>query len=188
MDILGLNEISTTTLIDIIKTYYLKRVIIVGQTCSGKDHLKKALLKNGFQTSISYTTRPPRESEKDGIDYFFVSDTMFDTYVKNGYFVEWDNFNGFKYGTTFTEWNAINPNKVYIMTPHSVVTSLSKVDRASSLFIFLEVDPELQMRRLYNRGLSKQEVDQRLDEEEAVVFFAKYNWHIRIKDLKIANP
>jgi guanylate kinase len=187
MDIHGLNEISTTTVIEIIKSYKKKRVIIVGQTCSGKDHLKKALLKNGFQQTVSYTTRPPRESEKDGIDYFFVSDTIFDTYAKNDYFVEWDNFNGFKYGTTFTEWNAINPNKVYIMTPQTVISNISDGERQKSLVIYLQVSPELQMQRLLDRGVSQDDAEKRLNEDETA-FFDFSDWNVRIKNLKIANP
>lgn len=184
MEILGLNNFPAKTLIEIIKSYKKKRVIIVGQTCSGKDHLKKALLENGFHSTVSYTTRPPRESEKDGIDYFFVSDMMFDTYAKNDYFVEWDNFNGFKYGTTFTEWNAINQNKIYIMTPQTVISNICDGERQKSLVIYLQVSPELQAQRLLDRGVSQEDADKRLNEDETA-FFGFSDWNIRIKDLKI---
>ena len=183
MDILGLNNVNTEILLRIIKLYENKRVIIVGETCSGKDHLKITLLANGFDKSISYTTRQSRENEKHGIDYFFVDEHQFLTYVKNGWFYESDNFNGASYGTTFTEWNAINSNKVFIMTPKSI-EAMSKEDRESSLVIYLKVNQELQMERLNARGYSQEEIDKRLDEDN-VAFFAFVNWDIFMVDLTI---
>jgi guanylate kinase len=190
MDILGLNNVNTETLLAIIKLYENKRVIIVGETCSGKDHLKNTLLANGFDKSISYTTRQSRENEKHGIDYFFVDEHQFLTYVKNGWFYEWDNFNGSSYGTTNTEWYGINSldsqsplSKVFIMTPQSI-EAMSKEDRESSLVIYLKVNQELQMERLNARGYSQEEIDKRLLEDE-VAFFAFVNWDIFIIDLTI---
>jgi guanylate kinase len=116
-----------------------------------------------------------------------VSDTIFDTYAENDYFVEWDNFNGFKYGTTFTEWNAINPNKVYIMTPQTVISNISDGERQKSLVIYLQVSPELQMQRLLDRGVSQEDAEKRLNEDETA-FFDFSDWNVRIKNLKIANP
>ena len=51
-----------------------KRIILVGKAASGKDHLRKRFESRGFKYSVSYTTRPPREGEIDGKDYFFITD------------------------------------------------------------------------------------------------------------------
>jgi len=50
--------------------------------------------------SVSYTTRPIRRGEKDGVDYHFVDNTTFDQMVDKGEFAEWANVHGNKYGTT----------------------------------------------------------------------------------------
>lgn len=50
--------------------------------------------------SVSYTTRPPRKNEADGIDYHFITDRVFDRMVKNGEFLEWAEVHGFRYGTS----------------------------------------------------------------------------------------
>jgi guanylate kinase len=50
--------------------------------------------------SVSYTTRPIRRGEKDGVDYHFVDGATFDAMVSKGEFAEWANVHGNKYGTT----------------------------------------------------------------------------------------
>ncbi len=52
-----------------------------------------------FWVSVSATTRFPRSNERDGIDYFFISEEEFLRRVKDGQFLEWADFAGNKYGT-----------------------------------------------------------------------------------------
>lgn len=51
------------------KIYY-----VMGKSSSGKDTIYKMLLKEHprFRTVVPYTTRPIREGERDGVEYFFV--------------------------------------------------------------------------------------------------------------------
>lgn len=49
-------------------------LVITGGTCTGKDTLVKELLRTGkFKRLLSHTTRPMREGEQEGKDYFFHS-------------------------------------------------------------------------------------------------------------------
>jgi guanylate kinase len=50
--------------------------------------------------SVSYTTRPRRKSEEDGVDYHFVDEAEFEDMVKRGEFAEWAEVHGHRYGTT----------------------------------------------------------------------------------------
>jgi guanylate kinase len=50
--------------------------------------------------SVSYTTRPRRKSEEDGVDYHFVDEDQFEDMVKRGEFAEWAEVHGHRYGTT----------------------------------------------------------------------------------------
>ena len=52
----------------------MKRIIIVGKGGSGKDYLRKIFESFGFVYCRSYTTRPIREGEENGKDYFFIED------------------------------------------------------------------------------------------------------------------
>jgi len=53
--------------------------IIMGPTFSGKTTLLKNILTNNknFQQLITNTTRPKRANEKNGIDYYFVSNQQY---------------------------------------------------------------------------------------------------------------
>ena len=55
-------------------------IIISGTTCAGKGTVVKELLKRNenLTVSISYTSRPKREGEIDGKDYFFASSEEFE--------------------------------------------------------------------------------------------------------------
>lgn len=86
---------------------------IVGKSASGKDYFAKMLAKEIFYITpiVSWTTRPPREGEKEGIDYHFVSEEEFLAAKQKGEFLEWSSFNGWYYGTPHS---AIETDDVYV--------------------------------------------------------------------------
>ena len=68
-----------------------KIVYIMGKSSTGKDTVFKALLKESpfdFKTIVSYTTRPIREGEKNGQEYFFTDEKGFNELVKSGKVIE----------------------------------------------------------------------------------------------------
>jgi len=79
----------------------LGRLIVVsGPTASGKSTLWHRLVQRStVDFSVSATTRAPREGEKDGYDYHFVSEEQFREWVKDGAFLEWAEVHGKHYGT-----------------------------------------------------------------------------------------
>ncbi|MGE4233644.1 MAG: guanylate kinase [Bacteriovoracia bacterium] len=79
-----------------------KLVVLSAPSGSGKTTLAGMLLEktDRFILSISYTTRQPRGAEKDGVDYFFVSEKKFHSMVENDEFLEYEhNFGKHWYGT-----------------------------------------------------------------------------------------
>ena len=81
-------------------------IIISGTTCAGKGTVVKELLKrnDNLTVSISYTSRPKREGEIDGKDYFFVSSEEFEQKIKNNDFLEYAKVQyGKYYGTPKAE-------------------------------------------------------------------------------------
>ena len=79
--------------------------MITGPSGVGKGTLIKALLDRvpGFELAVSATTRRPRDGERNGIDYHFLSDADFDRRVAAGEFVEHAVYAGNRYGTLRTE-------------------------------------------------------------------------------------
>lgn len=77
-------------------------IIISGTTCAGKGTVIKKILSNhnDIVLSISYTSRPKRENEMDGVDYYFVSKEEFEEKIKNNEFLEYAQVQyGSYYGT-----------------------------------------------------------------------------------------
>ena len=69
-------------------------IILVGASASGKTEVAKVLAKT-FQMRkvITHTTRPMRENEIDGVDYYFVSREEFISLKKHNFFVETTEYN-----------------------------------------------------------------------------------------------
>ncbi|MBR2494131.1 guanylate kinase [Helicobacter sp.] len=76
-------------------------LILSGPSGSGKSTLCKILQEHfsDIYFSISTTTRAPRESERDGVDYHFVSQEQFIADIKQGEFLEWAHVHNNYYGT-----------------------------------------------------------------------------------------
>lgn len=76
-------------------------IVISAPSGTGKTTLVNELLKrnHSFEESVSFTTRPPRSNEREGVDYFFVDQSCFDGMIENGEFVEWARVHGHAYGT-----------------------------------------------------------------------------------------
>jgi guanylate kinase len=95
-----------------------KLVVIVAPSGSGKTTMAKRLLQDfpNLAFSVSATTRPPREGEQDGQEYFFLSDEAFDERVEKGDFLEWETFyNGRRYGTLKPEVDRLLEKGYFIL-------------------------------------------------------------------------
>jgi len=66
-------------------------IIISGTTCAGKDTIVKKLLEKNKNIckSTSYTSRPMRPGEVDGINYYFVDRNKFEEKIENDDFLEY---------------------------------------------------------------------------------------------------
>lgn len=63
-------------------------LLLCGKSCAGKDTIQKELVKMGMQSVVSYTTRPPREHETDGVEYHFITKDDFMKKERKGFFAE----------------------------------------------------------------------------------------------------
>lgn len=81
-------------------------IIISGTTCAGKGTIVRHLLERNKDLflSISYTSRPQRNSEVNGQDYYFVTQSEFEKKIEDGEFLEYAKVHyGCYYGTPKAE-------------------------------------------------------------------------------------
>ena len=76
-------------------------MIISGPSGAGKSTVLRSIMKTRADIffSVSATTRPPREGEENGIDYYFCTPEEFVEARDDGQFLEWAEFAGNYYGT-----------------------------------------------------------------------------------------
>jgi guanylate kinase len=84
-----------------VSNHKAKLYVFSAPSGSGKTTIVRDVLKNfpEFVFSVSATTRKRRSSEKEGVDYFFISEIEFKKKIDTGEFVEWEKFYDYYYGT-----------------------------------------------------------------------------------------
>lgn len=77
-------------------------IIVSGPSGAGKSVLVGSVLQRMAQVqfSVSYTTRAPRGSEQNGVEYFFVDRETFQSLIQADEFLEWAEVHGNLYGTS----------------------------------------------------------------------------------------
>lgn len=92
-------------------------VVVSAPSGTGKTTLCKKLLEivQNLRFSVSYTTRPPRQGEQNGIDYYFISEAEFKEKIMEGEFAEWAENYGQLYGTSFREIKRLLDEKIDVL-------------------------------------------------------------------------
>ncbi len=77
-------------------------IIVSGPSGAGKSALVASVLQSlpHLRFSVSYTTRAPRGSEKNGVEYFFVDRHEFQSLIRGDDLLEWAEVHGNYYGTS----------------------------------------------------------------------------------------
>ena len=141
----------------------MNKIILIGKAAAGKDHMRKVLEGRGFIYGTSYTTRPPREGEIDGQDYYFISEKDFKRFADNKYWYEYVEFNGWYYGTSYDQFKK-NCN-LFVMTPKGV-EAINPIDRKDCTIIYLDIPLETRTKRLKERGDLNDKIQRRIDADE----------------------
>lgn len=139
-----------------------KVILFSAPSGSGKTTIIRQVLKrfDCFEFSISATSRKPREGERDGEDYYFLSSEEFASRVDAGDFVEWEEvYQGTRYGTLKSELDRIWDNGHYIIFDVDVRGGMNLKryfgEDALALFVMPPSIEELE-RRLRGRGTEEE--------------------------------
>ena len=138
--------------------------------------------------SISCTTRAPRGTEKNGVEYFFLTPEEFKAKIAEGAFVEYEEVYTDKfYGTLKSEVERLSSEGHTVVFDVDVKggVNIKKYygDRALSLFVQAPSIEELS-RRLHSRGTDSEEViQQRLQKAAYELTFAPEFDHVIVNDV-----
>ena len=156
--------------------------IISAPSGSGKSTLVNEIrrLVEGLYFSISYTTRPPRGSERNGREYFFVSRSEFEAMIQQNEFLEYAEVFGNYYGTARRfqrEAEQTGQDLLLDIDVQGAQQIKRKLPQAVSIFI-LPPDRNTLERRLRTRRLDSEEVIQRrlVTATREIENYAKYDY------------
>jgi guanylate kinase len=144
-------------------------VIFSAPSGAGKTTIVHEVLRrlSCLEFSVSATTRPKREHEINGRDYYFLSEEKFRHYVQKGSFLEWEEvYPGRFYGTFFTEVDRIisHGNSAVFDVDVKGGLNIKRHYQGEALAIFImPPSPEALRERLEKRGTEDQaEIDKRM--------------------------
>ncbi len=171
--------------------------VISGPSGSGKTTLAEILitskkLKNKLIRSVSVTTRPKRQEEKRGKDYFFVSQGRFKHLVRVKKILEWTRYLGYYYGTPKSlvdKYLARNLSPVLCLDVKGALR-IKKIYPLNAVTIFI-LPPKVQDLRLRiekRSRLKPGEIRKRLEIARKEISLRKlYDYTIVNRDLKQAS-
>jgi guanylate kinase len=157
------------------------KIIIVGKGASGKDYFQKSLMKKGFSCATLHTSRPSRNGELNGKDYYFITKEYFQTLQFENYFMQVNVFNDWYYGLSYNEWKQ---SEVFVLTPKNL-KELPAEFRKRSYVIYLDIPYDVRRDRLLERN-DADDVRRRLGtDEEDFKDFSDYDLRLESFEIKI---
>ncbi len=131
--------------------------LLIGPSGSGKTTLIREIRRRHPEITFipSTTTRPPRPTETNGVEYFFVTEEEFDAILVRGGFLEWERIHGYRYGSSRERLTDAVARGVIGITSIDILGGLrvkeSLGDDATTVFVRPSSVDELR-RRLERRG------------------------------------
>ena len=146
-----------------------KLFIISAPSGAGKTSLANALIKElsprvTLKRVVTYTTRPPRPGEVDGIDYYFLSVADFEQRIEEAFFVEFSTVYGHYYGSPKDILSDMHSGLSYIMIldKSGALNMKASVSQARLIWVYTSSIQVLSS-RLYSRNADdKDSIEQRL--------------------------
>ncbi len=160
---------------------------------SGKTTIVKDVLNTfpNFVFSISATTRKIRPSEKNGVDYYFISENEFKEKIDKNEFVEWEKFYDYYYGTLKSQIEENIKNGFNTVFEVDVKGALSiKKHYPDSVLIFIAPPSieELKQRLIKRNTETEEDLKKRIERAEMELSFKdKFDYVVSNADLEIAK-
>ena len=165
--------------------------VITGTSGEGKSTLARDLVERlpELELAVSATMRPRRPGEKDGRDYWFLSEEEFDRRLQAGEFLEWVELpwgEGYRSGTLWSELDRIasgGHSPLLEIETGGALAVRDRVPAAVTIFVTAPSKEELE-RRLRSRATeSEGEIEERLDIAQRQLALEKEFQHTIVNDV-----
>ena len=147
--------------------------VISGPSGCGKSTLIRKVRRSlgDLEFSVSHTTRAPRPSEKDGVDYYFVTEKTFERMVREKRFVEWARVHGHLYGTSRAEVERKGRRRDVVLDidVQGARQVRTRIPGAVHIFIMPPVAGELRRRLKRRHEDSPEAIERRLRDARAEI-------------------
>lgn len=166
--------------------------IVSAPSGAGKTTLVERLVEQlpGLHMSRSYTSRPARSGETDGVDYNFVSRERFEEMISAGEFLEWADVFGNLYGTRAVDTEALldGGNDVVLVIDVQGARQVRAQGREMSTIFVMPPSQNVLERRLRGRSQDSEDAIQRRlgVAREEVAAFAEYDYIVLNDELTAA--
>lgn len=160
-------------------------IIITGPSGSGKGTVIKAIMNRfpGITRVVTYTTRDPRQGERHGVDYLFVSHDDFFNKVKNEEIFEYESvYNDYYYGSPANPFHN-GMHKVMEVDYKGHRKYKQRFPQAVSIFIMPPSLKELK-ERIEDRAKEKNLEARLLNAIEQMRYAPEYDYIVKNHDLK----
>ena len=175
-------------------TYRGMMIILSSPSGAGKTTISNKLLLDdkNIRLSISYTTRPAREKEINGRDYYFITENEFITMKNQGLFLEYAKVFDNYYGTLKSQVKSLldKGHDVLFDIDWQGAQQIELYDNSNivSIFILPPSYKELQNRLQQRAQDSKQTITKRMNGAMSEIsHWSEYNYVIINKDINIAT-
>lgn len=134
-----------------------KIIVLLGASATGKDTVAKHISeKYNIPMAISYTTRPMRSNETQGVEYYFISDDEMHEKFKNGEIIEHTSYYIQSEDVSYTYANVVGEfeKRDYVLTilnPHGLYQFNKSQYKDSLVSIMLNCDDRVRLVRSLNR-------------------------------------
>jgi guanylate kinase len=134
-----------------------KIIVLLGASATGKDTVAKHISeKYNIPMAISYTTRPMRSNETQGIEYYFISDDEMHKKFKNGEVIEHTSYYIQSEDVSYTYANVIEEFEkgdyvLTILNPHGLYQFNKSQYKDNLVSIMLNCDDRVRLVRSLNR-------------------------------------
>ena len=125
-------------------------IVLSGPSGVGKDAVLSRMreLDRPYHFTVTATTRPQRQGERDGVDYIFVSESRFRQMIRDGQLLEWAEVYGNLYGVPKAQvTDALGKGRDAIIKPDVQGAATIRKLAPEALLIFLAPPNEAELKR-----------------------------------------